>query len=157
MFYHFRDLSQGKRQRVGRGMSSGSGKTCGRGVKGQKARSGVGGVRSFIGGQNPLYTSLPKRGFKSLTRNNKNLSVLPISRLGRVVSGLDRVGDDLVIDRKFLVANGLLRKDFVGKVKWIGGVDFANDVKLVFVKINFFSKSCRNYLVTHNHQIQTID
>lgn len=51
------------RTRVGRGIGSGKGKTGGRGVKGQKSRSGVGGIRAFEGGQMPLYQRLPKRGF----------------------------------------------------------------------------------------------
>ncbi|WP_410202699.1 50S ribosomal protein L15, partial [Staphylococcus aureus] len=60
--------SRSERNRVGRGMSSGNGKTSGRGHKGQKARSG-GGVRpGFEGGQNPLYRRLPKRGFNNPTR-----------------------------------------------------------------------------------------
>ena len=52
------------KMRVGRGIGSGKGKTCGRGVKGQKSRSGVA-IKSFEGGQMPLYRRLPKRGFKS--------------------------------------------------------------------------------------------
>ena len=55
--------------RVGRGIGSGKGKTSGRGVKGQKSRSGVA-IKSFEGGQMPLYRRLPKRGFKSLNKNN---------------------------------------------------------------------------------------
>ena len=55
-----------KRNRVGRGMSSGNGKTSGRGHKGQKARSGGGVRRGFEGGQTPLYRRLPKRGFTNI-------------------------------------------------------------------------------------------
>ena len=54
-----------KKIRVGRGIGSGKGKTCGRGVKGQKSRSGVA-IKSFEGGQMPLYRRLPKRGFNSI-------------------------------------------------------------------------------------------
>ena len=57
-------MSNKKRKRVGRGSGSGSGKTAGRGVKGQKSRSGVA-INGFEGGQNPIYRRLPKRGFKS--------------------------------------------------------------------------------------------
>ena len=60
-----------KKLRVGRGIGSGKGKTCGRGVKGQKSRSGVA-IKSFEGGQMPLYRRLPKRGFKSIV-NKKTL------------------------------------------------------------------------------------
>ena len=59
-------VSKVKRNRVGRGASSGNGKTAGRGHKGQKARSGGGVRRGFEGGQTPLYRRLPKRGFKNI-------------------------------------------------------------------------------------------
>ena len=61
------------KKRVGRGIGSGKGKTSGRGVKGQKSRSGVA-IKSFEGGQMPLYRRLPKRGFKTI----KNLSLIHI-------------------------------------------------------------------------------
>ncbi len=57
-----------KKNRVGRGIGSGKGKTCGRGIKGQKSRSGVA-IKSFEGGQMPLYRRLPKRGFNSINKN----------------------------------------------------------------------------------------
>ena len=57
-----------KKLRIGRGIGSGKGKTSGRGVKGQKSRSGVA-IKSFEGGQMPLYRRLPKRGFKTLKKN----------------------------------------------------------------------------------------
>ena len=57
-----------KKIRVGRGIGSGKGKTSGRGVKGQKSRSGVA-IKSFEGGQMPLYRRLPKRGFNSISKN----------------------------------------------------------------------------------------
>ena len=55
--------------RVGRGIGSGKGKTSGRGVKGQKSRSGVA-IKSFVGGQMPLYRRLPKRGFNPIRKKN---------------------------------------------------------------------------------------
>lgn len=70
--------SKKSRIRVGRGIGSGKGKTCGRGGKGQTARSGVA-INGFEGGQNPLYRRLPKRGFNSLNRTYYfplNLSVI---------------------------------------------------------------------------------
>ena len=57
--------SKKSRKRVGRGSGSGMGRTCGRGMKGQKSRSGVS-INGFEGGQNPLYRRLPKRGFKNI-------------------------------------------------------------------------------------------
>ena len=64
--------------RVGRGIGSGKGKTSGRGVKGQKSRSGVA-IKSFEGGQMPLYRRLPKRGFKSLKKDNT--AILNLSKM----------------------------------------------------------------------------
>ena len=66
------------KKRVGRGIGSGKGKTCGRGVKGQKSRSGVA-IKSFEGGQMPLFRRLPKRGFKSFKK--KNIAILNLSNL----------------------------------------------------------------------------
>ena len=62
--------------RVGRGIGSGKGKTSGRGVKGQKSRSGVA-IKSFEGGQMPLYRRLPKRGFNPI--NKKTIAILNLS------------------------------------------------------------------------------
>ena len=67
------------KKRLGRGIGSGKGKTSGRGHKGQKSRSGVA-IKSFEGGQMPLYRRLPKRGFKSL-KNKKNLIALNLSTI----------------------------------------------------------------------------
>ncbi len=64
--------------RVGRGIGSGKGKTSGRGVKGQKSRSGVA-IKSFEGGQMPLYRRLPKRGFNSITK--KNIAILNLHKI----------------------------------------------------------------------------
>ena len=68
--------------RVGRGIGSGKGKTSGRGVKGQKSRSGVA-IKSFEGGQMPLYRRLPKRGFKAI--NKKNIAILNLSDIDKLI------------------------------------------------------------------------
>ena len=70
-----------KKLRVGRGIGSGKGKTSSRGHKGQKSRSGVA-IKSFEGGQMPLYRRLPKRGFKSL--NKKNMAILNLSKIQNI-------------------------------------------------------------------------
>ena len=67
------------KKRLGRGIGSGSGKTAGRGVKGQKARSGVA-INGFEGGQMPLYRRLPKRGFKNIFAKKFNVVSLPACR-----------------------------------------------------------------------------
>ena len=70
-----------KKMRVGRGIGSGKGKTSGRGVKGQKSRSGVA-IKSFEGGQMPLYRRLPKRGFKSV--NKVKVAILNLSNIQKI-------------------------------------------------------------------------
>ena len=72
------------KKRVGRGIGSGKGKTSGRGHKGQKSRSGVA-IKSFEGGQMPLYRRLPKRGFKSI-KNKKNFAMINLSRIQELIS-----------------------------------------------------------------------
>jgi len=67
-----------KKIRVGRGIGSGKGKTSGRGVKGQKSRSGVS-IKSFEGGQMPLYRRLPKRGFNPIKKNN--IAILNLDKI----------------------------------------------------------------------------
>ena len=87
-----------KKIRVGRGIGSGKGKTSSRGHKGQKSRSGVA-IKSFEGGQMPLYRRLPKRGFKSL--NKKNTAILNLSKIQNI---LEKSKDDLtnIFDLKSL-------------------------------------------------------
>ncbi|ALA52711.1 50S ribosomal protein L15 [Shouchella clausii] len=85
------------RNRVGRGIGSGNGKTAGKGHKGQKARSG-GGVRpGFEGGQNPLYRRLPKRGFTNIHR--KEYTVVNLDVLNRFEAGTE-VTPELLIETK---------------------------------------------------------
>ena len=67
-----------KKIRVGRGIGSGKGKTSGRGIKGQKSRSGVS-IKSFEGGQMPLYRRLPKRGFNSI--NKEKIAILNLDKI----------------------------------------------------------------------------
>ena len=69
-----------KKIRVGRGIGSGKGKTSSRGHKGQKSRSGVA-IKSFEGGQMPLYRRLPKRGFKSMNKKKLNIAILNLSKI----------------------------------------------------------------------------
>ena len=90
--------------RVGRGIGSGKGKTCGRGVKGQKSRSGVA-IKSFEGGQMPLYRRLPKRGFNSIS-----LERLAILNLEKIQS---------YIDKKKIKTSDVLNKDLFKKLKLI--------------------------------------
>jgi large subunit ribosomal protein L15 len=104
------------KKRLGRGIGSGSGKTGGRGVKGQKARSGVA-VNGFEGGQMPLYRRLPKRGFKNPFRQDFN-SV----SLARIQSAVDSGKLDIsaTVDAAALVKAGVIRRAKDG-VRILGG------------------------------------
>ena len=93
-----------KKIRVGRGIGSGKGKTSGRGVKGQKSRSGVA-IKSFEGGQMPLYRRLPKRGFNSI----KNLKIAKIN--------LDKI--QMFINKKKLNSNETINVGILKKLKII--------------------------------------
>ncbi len=95
------------RIRVGRGIGSGKGKTAGRGVKGQKARSGVTGIRAYEGGQMPLYMRLPKRGF-----NKPNRAAYVEVNIGRLQSAVDagKLDASKTIDVNTLVEAGVLRR-----------------------------------------------
>ena len=90
--------------RVGRGIGSGKGKTCGRGVKGQKSRSGVA-IKSFEGGQMPLYRRLPKRGFN------------PISRDKVAILNLDKIQS--YIDKKTIKISDTINAELLKKLKLI--------------------------------------
>lgn len=120
--------SRKERKRLGRGPSSGTGKTSGRGHKGQNARSG-GGVRpGFEGGQNPLYRRLPKRGFVNPTR--KEYTVLNIEDLNSFAAGTE-------VSPEFLLNNGIVKNAKSG-IKILGNGEIT--VKLT-VKANKFSQS----------------
>ena len=90
--------------RVGRGIGSGKGKTSGRGVKGQKSRSGVA-IKSFEGGQMPLYRRLPKRGFNSIAKNY--ISILNLDKIQHY------------IDKKKIKTSDILNSDLLKKLNLI--------------------------------------
>jgi large subunit ribosomal protein L15 len=114
-----------KRMRIGRGIGSGKGKTGGRGVKGQKARTGVA-IKGFEGGQMPLHRRLPKRGF-----NNIHALDLNEVNLGRVQQAVDagKLDAKAAITAEALVAAGVLSRARDG-VKVLGQGDFT--AKLTF-------------------------
>ena len=99
-----------KRTRVGRGPGSGKGKTAGRGIKGQKSRSGVA-INAFEGGQMPLYQRLPKRGFNS-RNNRKNFDQVNLGSIQKLVDTKKIKVSDL-IDTKLLRNVGLINKNTV--------------------------------------------
>jgi large subunit ribosomal protein L15 len=95
------------RIRVGRGIGSGKGKTAGRGVKGQKARSGVA-IKGFEGGQNPIHMRLPKRGFNNPLR--ANYAHVNLDRVQEAID-LGKLKASEPVDAVALVASGLVRRE----------------------------------------------
>jgi large subunit ribosomal protein L15 len=121
-----------KKIRVGRGIGSGRGKTSSRGHKGQKSRSGVA-IKSFEGGQMPLYRRLPKRGFKTF-----NKDYIATLNLSKIQSFFDKSKDDIKssLDIKFFKEKKLISKKY-NKLKILGSGDLKTKVEII---ANFASK-----------------
>ena len=115
---HSTKISNKKRKRVGRGAGSGLGKTSGRGVKGQKSRSGVS-IKGFEGGQMPLYRRLPKRGFKNPFKTK--VQNINFNKINHILSKHNFKDDsikesDLFIKKIFNKSKGKLKLLNVGKI-----------------------------------------
>ena len=117
-----------KRKVVGRGIGSGTGKTAGKGQKGQKARTGGKIRRGFEGGQTPLYRRIPKRGFNNYFA--KEYAIIN-------VSDLEVFDNDATVDSKVLIEKGLINKELDG-VKILGNGTLTKKLTVVATK---FSKS----------------
>ena len=127
-----------KKIRVGRGIGSGKGKTSGRGVKGQKSRSGVS-IKSFEGGQMPLYKRLPKRGFNSIKKVNIgkiNLGKIQYFIIRNSISNKDKINLELL--KKLNIVN---KKS--AKLKILGSGEIKDKIT---IEANFFSKSAKDKL-----------
>ena len=113
------------KMRVGRGIGSGKGKTSGRGVKGQKSRSGVA-IKSFEGRQMPLYRRLPKRGFNPLSKNN-----IAILNLQKIQSYIDKksIKNNEVINSELLKKLKLINKNS-NKLKILGTGEIKDKVNI---------------------------
>tara|TARA_B100000700_G_C15050884_1_gene860280 strand:- start:3712 stop:4173 length:462 start_codon:yes stop_codon:yes gene_type:complete len=121
------------RKRLGRGIGSTKGKTSGRGHKGQKSRSGVA-IKSFEGGQMPLYRRLPKRGFKKINKDRKKIACINLSSLQEI------------LEKKIILSSNILDLPSLQKVKKIGKkykklkLLGSGDLKIKFdVKVDFIS------------------
>ena len=115
-----------KRLRVGRGPGSGKGKTGGRGVKGQKSRSGVS-IKAFEGGQMPLYQRLPKRGFNS-RQSKKLLDQVNIGSIQRLID-TKKISETNLIDISVLRSVGLVNKNAIS-VKLLAKGELASKIKI---------------------------
>ena len=114
-----------KKMRVGRGIGSGKGKTSGRGVKGQKSRSGVA-IKSFEGGQMPLYRRLPKRGFNPIIKGK-----IAILNLNKIQSYIDskRLKTTDTLNSSLLKKLNLINKNSI-KLKILGSGEIKDKVNI---------------------------
>ena len=127
-----------KKIRVGRGIGSGKGKTSGRGVKGQKSRSGVA-IKSFEGGQMPLYRRLPKRGFNPLKK--QKIAKLNLDKIQNLIDN-KKINQDTSIDLEVLKKSKIINKSS-SKIKILGKGEIKTKINL---NVDFVSKSAKEKL-----------
>jgi len=132
--------------RVGRGIGSGKGKTCGRGVKGQKSRSGVA-IKSFEGGQMPLYRRLPKRGFNPIAK--KNIAILNLDKIQSYIDKKSLKSSD-IINANLLKKLKLINKNSL-KLKILGTGDIKDKIN---IEADLASKSAIEKLEKKGGSIQ---
>ncbi|MDC3097899.1 50S ribosomal protein L15 [Candidatus Pelagibacter sp.] len=134
-----------KKIRVGRGIGSGKGKTSGRGVKGQKSRSGVA-IKSFEGGQMPLYRRLPKRGFNPVSKN-----VVAVINLGDLQNLIDnkKIKADEKININTLKKSKLFRKS-INKFKVLSKGNFNSKID---IEADYSSKTAKEKIEKAGGQI----
>ena len=124
-----------KKIRVGRGIGSGKGKTSGRGIKGQKSRSGVA-IKSFEGGQMPLYRRLPKRGFNPIKKNK--VAKINIEKIQTLIE------KKIIKSEEKINLNNLIKKNILNKkykkIKILGMGEIKTPID---VEANFLSKSAK--------------
>ena len=135
-----------KKIRLGRGIGSGKGKTSGRGHKGQKARSGIA-IKSFEGGQMPLYRRLPKRGFNSIKKNN--IGIINLQQLQEFISK-GKLNTKILINLNELKKNNIL-KNKVNKIKLLGNGDIKDKINL---EVDFISKSAKEKIEKNGSSIK---
>jgi len=127
-----------KKMRVGRGIGSGKGKTSGRGVKGQKSRSGVA-IKSFEGGQMPLYRRLPKRGFNPLKK--EKIAIINLDKIQSLIESKN-INKDTPINIDLLKKRKIISKSF-HKIKVLGSGEIKDKINL---SVDFISKSAKEKL-----------
>ena len=125
-----------KKLRVGRGIGSGKGKTSGRGVKGQKSRSGVA-IKSFEGGQMPLYRRLPKRGFNPIKKHK--IAKINVEKIQMLLEK-KIINSEEKLDLKILIKKNILNKSY-NKIKILGS---GNITTKLDVEADFSSKSAKD-------------
>ena len=135
-----------KKKRLGRGIGSGKGKTSGRGHKGQKARSGIA-IKSFEGGQMPLYRRVPKRGFNRINKNN--IAILNLQQLQKYISkGI--LNSKSLINLSELKKNKIL-KNKIDKIKLLGNGDIKDKIN---IEVDYISKSAKEKIEKNGSSIK---
>ena len=134
-----------KKIRVGRGIGSGKGKTSGRGVKGQKSRSGVA-IKSFEGDQMPLYRRLPKRGFNPLKKDD--VAVINLGDLQRLID-TKKISADVKINIDTFKKSKLFRKS-INKFKVLSNGDFKSKID---IEADYSSKTAKEKIEKVGGQI----
>ena len=134
-----------KKIRVGRGIGSGKGKTSGRGVKGQKSRSGVA-IKSFEGGQMPLYRRLPKRGFNPI--NKKDVGVINLGDLQKLIDA-KKISADAKININTLKKSKVFRKS-INKFKILSNGEFNLKID---IEADYSSKTAKDKIEKAGGQI----
>ena len=138
-----------KKIRVGRGIGSGKGKTSGRGHKGQKSRRGVA-IKSFEGGQMPLYRRLPKRGFKSL--NKQEVAILNLSSIENFINKKEK-NLKSPLDLKQLQDKNIINKKFK-KLKILGSGEIKSKIE---INADFSSKQANDKIQKIGGKINIIN
>ncbi len=138
-----------KKIRVGRGIGSGKGKTSGRGVKGQKSRSGVA-IKSFEGGQMPLFRRLPKRGFNSF--NKSKIGKLNLGDLQQFIES-KRIKSSEKIDIKYLHNSKIIKKKYE-KIKILGQGEIKDKLNL---EVHYLSNSAKEKLSKNGSTIKILE
>ena len=138
-----------KKIRVGRGIGSGKGKTSGRGVKGQKSRSGVA-IKSFEGGQMPLYRRLPKRGFNVI--HKKQIGLLNLSEIQSFIQS-KKINPSDKIDLALLKKLNIVKKKYK-KLKLLGNGDVKEKLN---IEVNYLSNSAKTKLEKSGSNIKIIN
>ena len=138
-----------KKIRVGRGIGSGKGKTSGRGVKGQKSRSGVA-IKSFEGGQMPLYRRLPKRGFNII--HKKEIGLLNLSEIQSFIES-KRIKPTDKINLALLKKLNIVKKKYK-KLKVLGNGDVKEKLE---IEVNYLSNSAKTKLEKSGSNIKIIN
>ena len=137
-----------KKIRPGRGIGSGKGKTSGRGHKGQKSRSGVA-IKSFEGGQMPLYRRVPKRGFNTINKNN--IAILNLQQLQNYISK-GKLNCKNLINLSEFKKNKIL-KGKIDKIKLLGNGNIKDKIN---IEVDFISKSAKEKIEKNGSSIKLI-